>query len=100
MKHFLIENIETCFYINHSESYLFDEEITRDNITKWKDKYFPATLYYLEKKYGLPIELEYDKSKTGLEYLIEKLNIEKNSKIILGEIETKKWKVKKPKFKI
>lgn len=75
-----------------SESYLFDEKITRDNITKWKDKYFPATLYYLEKKYGLPIELEYDKSKTGLEYLIEKLNIEKNSKIILSEIETKKWK--------
>ena len=74
-----------------SESYLFDEETTRANITKWKDKYFPATLYYLEKKYGLPIELKYDKNKTGLEYLIEKLNIEQNNKISLSEIETKNW---------
>lgn len=74
-----------------SESSYFDEKTTRDNIIKWKDKYFPATLFYLEKIYELTIEIHYDKSKTGLEYLVDKLNIEQENKIVLSEIEKKTW---------
>ncbi len=75
-----------------SESYSYDEKMTSDNIERWKNKYFPATLSYLEELYGLPIEINYNKNKTGLEYLVDKLNLQREKKIIIGEQEKKVWK--------
>ncbi len=75
-----------------SESKSYDEQKTSDNIAKWKNKYFPATLSYLEELYGLSIEINYDKNKTGLEYLVDKLNSTRDKKIVLGELEKQTWK--------
>lgn len=75
-----------------SESKYYDEQKTYENIAKWKDKYFPATLSYLEQRYGLVIEINYDKSKTGLEYLVDKLNSSRDKKIVIGELEKQTWK--------
>ncbi|MEE0998483.1 MAG: reverse transcriptase domain-containing protein [Treponemataceae bacterium] len=74
-----------------SESSAFEEEKSNKNIIKWKDKYFPATISYLEQIYDISSDIDYDNNKTGLEYLIERLNSENASRIAISEIEKKKW---------
>ncbi|MBN1073328.1 hypothetical protein DVV91_03080 [Clostridium botulinum] len=53
----------------------YNEEKTMENITKLKDKYFPATFKYLYSLYGLKIEDGIDKDITGLEYLLNEKNL-------------------------
>ncbi len=63
------ELLKTLF----SSSPAYDEEITGNNILKWKNKYYPATFSYLYKIYGLEMESEINPSQTGLEYLMKRM---------------------------
>ena len=74
-----------------SESSAFEEEKSNENIIKWKDKYFPATFSYLEQIYGISSGIDYDKDKTGLEYLVDKLNAETDNQIVISDVERTKW---------
>lgn len=86
-----IDNSGNLLMSIFSESSAFEEEKSNENIIKWKDKYFPATVSYLEQIYDISSDLDYDKNKTGLEYLVERLNSENDNRIIISEIEKKKW---------
>ena len=50
----------------------YDAKKTEDNISRYKDKYFPATFEYLYKIYGLEIEGSLDKTDTGYSFLLKK----------------------------
>lgn len=53
----------------------YDVKKTEDNISRYKDVYFPATFEYLYKIYGLEIEDKLDKSDTGYSFLLKKFGI-------------------------
>ena len=50
----------------------YDAKKTQDNISRYKDKYFPATFEYLYKIYGLEIEDTLDKSDTGYSFILRR----------------------------
>lgn len=72
----------------------YDEKITSERIKNLKNQYRPATFEYLYSIYDMDIEENIDKTKTGLEYLAEKLNLSleenniiKNELDLLGDLE-------------
>lgn len=72
----------------------YDESITSERIESLKNQYRPATFEYLYSIYDMDIEENIDKTKTGLEYLAEKLNLSleenniiKNELDLLGDLE-------------
>lgn len=68
----------------------YDEKATKENILKWKNKYYPATFSYLYKIYDLEMELEIDGSQTALEYLVNRINEKYGSSIKYGIINQQK----------
>lgn len=58
----------------------YDRAITESNISKLKDKYYPATFGYLYDIYNLTIEEWLDPETTGLFYIAVNLGIEEQLK--------------------
>lgn len=53
----------------------YDEELTNKKIDKLKGLYFPATLGYLYRHYGMKLENGVDPNDTGFTYILKKFNI-------------------------
>lgn len=61
----------------------YDVKKTVENISKYKDKYYPATFEYLYKIYGMDIDESVEKTDTGYSYLLKKRGIEPKENCIL-----------------
>ena len=64
----------------------YDVKKTEDNISRYKDKYFPATFEYLYKIYGLEIEKSLDKTDTGYSFLLKRCGIIPKEEVNLFKI--------------
>ena len=53
----------------------YDSQKTIDNITRYKDRYYPATFDYLYMIYGLDIEDSINGQETGFSYIMNKMGI-------------------------